>query len=150
VPPGGRGFVIVGAAVACCALAAACTSEPVPNNTPSTSPAATTRPESQIERQMRLDYEAAERAYKAAAAEQHRQALLGIAKLTPALKENATGDYLDLALRALRHAHDRHWRSIGSTRILGIIANGWQKQTVQLIACEDSSGVRLIDKKART
>jgi hypothetical protein len=98
---------------------------------------------------MRLDYEAAENAYKAAMEEQHRQASLGIAKLTPALKKNATGAYLDLALRALRYAHDRHWRSTGSTRILGIIANGWQDQTVQLIACEDSSGVRLIDKEGK-
>jgi hypothetical protein len=105
VPLGGRGFVTVGAAVACCALAAACIPEPVPNNTPSPSSAATTPVETQIERQMRLDYEAAENAYKAAVEEQHRQALLGIAKLTPALKKNATGAYLDLALRALRYAH---------------------------------------------
>jgi hypothetical protein len=149
VPLGGRGFVTVGAAVACCALAAACTPEPVPNSTPSPSPAATTPAESQIERQMRLDYEAAENAYKAAVEEQHRQALLGIAKLTPTLKKNTTGAYLGLALRALRYAHDRHWRSTGSTRILGIMPNGWQEQTVRLIACEDSSGVRLIDKEGK-
>jgi hypothetical protein len=61
VPLGGRGFVTVGAAVACCALAAACTSDPVPTSTPSTSPTATTPTESQIERQMRLDYDAAKR-----------------------------------------------------------------------------------------
>ena len=60
----GRGFMSVGAAVACCALAAACTSEPAPSSTPSLSPAATTPTESQIERQIRLDYEAAETAYR--------------------------------------------------------------------------------------
>jgi hypothetical protein len=139
--------VSVGAAVACCAIAAACTAEPVATSTPSPTPAATTPTESQIERQMRLDYEAAEKAYETAAAEQHRQALLGIVKSTPALKESATGSYLDLVLRALRYAHDRHWRSTGSTKILGIVPSGWQERTVQLIACEDSSGVRLIDKK---
>jgi hypothetical protein len=142
-----RGFVSVGAAVACCALAAACTPEPGPTTTPLPTPATTTPSESQIERQMRLDYEAAEKAYTAAVTEQHRQALLGSAKLTPALKESATGAYLDLVLRALRYAHDRHWRSTGSTRIVGIVPNGWQERTVRLIACEDSSGVRLIDKK---
>ena len=67
----GRGFMSVGAAVACCALAAACTSEPAPSSTPSLSPAATPT-ESQIERQMRLDYEAAEEAYRASMAEQDR------------------------------------------------------------------------------
>jgi hypothetical protein len=144
-----RGFVSVGAAVACCALAAACTPEPAPISTASSTPAATTSTESQVERQMRLDYEAAEKAYRAAVAEQHRQALLGTAKLTPALKESATGAYLDLMLRALRYAHDRHWRSTGSTRIIGVVPNGWQERSVRLIACEDSSGVRLIDKEGK-
>jgi hypothetical protein len=139
------GFVNVGAVVACCALAAACTSEPS-TSAPSPAPAATTPTESQIERQMRLDYEAAEQAYKAALGEQERQAGLGIARLTPALKSSATGDYLDLVLRALRYARERHWRSNGSTRILGVVPNGWQERAVRLTACEDSSGVRLIDK----
>jgi hypothetical protein len=142
---GRRGFVSVGAVVACCALAA-CTQEPVPATTPSVTPAATTPTESQIERQMRLDYEAAEKAYRAALAEQERQAVLGIAQLTPALKASATGAYLDLVLKALEYAHDRHWRSSGSTRILGVVPNGWKDRTVRLIACEDSSGVRLISK----
>jgi hypothetical protein len=140
-----RGFVSVGAIVTCCALVAACTAESASTNPPVPTSAATTPTESQIERQMRLDYEAAEQAYKAAIGEQERQAGLGIAKLTPALKANASGDYLDLVLRALRYAHERHWRSSGSTRILGVVPNGWQNQAVRLTACEDSSGVRLID-----
>jgi hypothetical protein len=56
--------VSVGAAVACCALAAACTPELAPVQTSSPTRAATTPSESQIERQMRLDYEAAEKAYR--------------------------------------------------------------------------------------
>jgi hypothetical protein len=96
---------------------------------------------------MRLDYEAAEMAYKAALAEQHRQAELGIAKVTPVLKENATGTYLDLVLKILRYANNHQWHSTGSTKVVGIVPNGWQEDTIRLIACEDSSGVRLIDKK---
>jgi hypothetical protein len=137
--------VSVGVVVACCALAAACTQEPARTSSPSPTPAATTPIESQIERQMRLDYEAAERAYRAALAEQERQAVLGIAHLTPALKASTTGAYLDLVVEALEYAHDRHWRSSGSTRILGVVPNGWQERTVSLIACEDSSGVRLVN-----
>jgi hypothetical protein len=136
--------VSVGAVLACCAFAVACAPEQ-PASTPSLTPTSTMPTETQIERQMRLDYEAAEKGYRAAFAEQERQAVLGIAKLTPALKASAIGDYLDLVLRALRYAHDRQWRAHGSTRILGVVPNGWQERTVQLIACEDSSGVRLID-----
>ena len=62
----------VGAVVACCALAAACSPDQAPASTPSPTPAATTPAESQIERQMRLDYEAAEKAYRANMAEQDR------------------------------------------------------------------------------
>jgi hypothetical protein len=78
-------------------------------------------------------------------AEQERQAVLGAAKVTPALKATATGDYLDLVLKALQYAHERHWRSTGSTRILGVVPNGWREHTIKLTSCEDSSGVRLID-----
>ncbi len=67
-----RGFVSVGAVVACCALAAACSPDQAPVSTPSPPPAATTPAESQIERQIRLDYEAAEKAYRATCAEQDR------------------------------------------------------------------------------
>ena len=141
-----RGLVSVGAAVACCALTAACTPDPAPASTPSPTSTAATPTESQIERQMRLDYEAAEKAYQSALAERERQGALGMAKSTPALKASTTGAYLDLVLKALKYADDRHWRSSGSTRVLGIVRNGWQEQSVRLIACEDSSGVRLRDK----
>ena len=143
---GGRGFVSVGAVVTCCALATACSPDQAPANTPTPTLVATTPAESQIERQMRLDYEAAEEAYRAALAERERQAALGVARQTPALKASATGAYLDLVLKALQYAHDRHWRSSGSTRIIAVVPNGWKERTVRLIACEDSSSVRLIDK----
>ena len=66
------GFVRVGAAVAGCALVAACTPQPGPTGTPTPAPpvTASARPsasptETEIERQQRLDYEAAEKAYRA-------------------------------------------------------------------------------------
>ena len=69
-----RGFVRTGAAIAACTLIAACTPEPPVVNTPTPSastPAASPTPtESEIERQMRLDYEAAEAAYRASIAEE--------------------------------------------------------------------------------
>ncbi len=127
---GGRGFVSVGAVVACCALAAACTSEPPPVITPAPTSAATTPPESQIERRMRLDYEAAESAYRSAVAEHDRQAQLGIASASK-LKQTATGVYLDFSLRSLRRSRDAGWRANGETRILDIVASvGRSEQSV--------------------
>jgi hypothetical protein len=140
--------VSVGAAVACCALAAACTPEPASPMTPSPTPAATTPTESQIERQIRRDYEAAEKAYRAGVVEHDRQAKLGIA--TPAeLKQTATGTYLAFSLRSLRRSRDAGWRANGETKIVGVVGSGWQKRTVRLIACEDSSGVEFADKRGK-
>jgi hypothetical protein len=143
---GGRGFVSVGAVVACCVLVAACTSEPPPVSAPLPTQAATTPIESQIERQMRLDYEAAESAYRSAVAEHDRQAQLGIASASK-LKQTATGVYLDFSLLSLRRSRDAGWRANGETRILDVVASGWQERTIRLIACEDSSGVRFTDER---
>ncbi|HEX6760227.1 MAG TPA: hypothetical protein VF086_17745 [Propionibacteriaceae bacterium] len=137
----------VGAVVACCALAVACTPEQ-PASTPSPPRAFAPPSESQIERQMRLDYEAAEKAYRAAVAEHDRQAQLGIASATE-LKESATGVYLDFSLRSLRRSRDAGWRANGETKIIDVVGSGWQERTVRLIACEDSSGVRFADKRGK-
>jgi hypothetical protein len=136
----------VGAVVASCALAAACTSEPASTSTPSLTPAATTPTESQIERQMRLDYEAAETAYRSAVAEHDRQAQLGIASATE-LRQTATGIYLESTLRSLRRSRNAGRRASGETKIVNVIASGWRERRVHLIACEDSSGVRFTDKR---
>jgi hypothetical protein len=149
VPLGGRGFVTVGAAVACCALAAACTSDPVPTSTPSTSPTATTPTESQIERQMRLDYDAAEEAYRANIAEQDRLARAGgVRQPTAALKSTAEGEYLSAALTSLAYIKKNGWHGAGNTTILGVVHVGWQAKRVRLVSCEDGSRLRLLDHSA--
>jgi hypothetical protein len=136
--------VSVGAVVACCALAGACTPEPPQTSSPLPTPAAATLTESQIERQMRVDYEAAEEAYRAAVAEHDRQARLGIASSTE-LEQTATGIYLDFSLRSLRQSRDAGWQANGETKIVDVVGSGWQKRQVRLIACEDSSGVQFTD-----
>ncbi len=94
----------VGAVVACCALAVACSPNQAPASTPSLTPVATTPAESQIERQMRLDYEAAEEAYRANIAEQDRLYQAGgAAKATSAdSKRPRQASYLGITLRSLR------------------------------------------------
>jgi hypothetical protein len=145
---GGRGFVSVGAVVACCVLASACSPDQAPASTPSPTPGATAPAESQIERQMRLDYEAAEEAYRAAVAEHDRQAHLGIVS-SAELKRTTTDVYLDFSLRSLRRSREAGWRANGETRIVDVVGSGWQQRTVHLIACEDSSGVQFTDKRGK-
>jgi hypothetical protein len=146
VPLGGRGFVTVGAVVACCALTAACTPEGAPSSTPSPSPAATTPTESQIERQMRLDYADAERAYRANIAEQDRLARAGgVRRPTAALRSTAEGEYLSAAVTSLAYVKKKGWHGTGSTAILGIAHVGWQQKRVTLMSCEDGSHLRLLD-----
>ena len=65
---GVRGFMRIGATIAGCALVAACTPEEPPAVTPTPTPTVTTSPmpsatptETDIERRMRLDWEAAEK-----------------------------------------------------------------------------------------
>ena len=143
---GGRGFVSVGAVVACCALAAACTSEPPPTPVP----AATTPAESQIERQIRLDYEAAEKAYRESIAEQDRLYRRGGAtKATAALKATATGEYLRTTVGWLRDFHESRLRAEGSSTVVGIERNGWKDGSLGLTACEDGSAVKIVDRSGR-
>ncbi len=102
----GRGLVSVGAVVACCALAAACTQEPAQTGSPSLTPVATTPSESQIERQMRLDYEAAEEAYRATSSRNKSGCIRRVAatEATSALKRPRPASYLRITLMRLRDA----------------------------------------------
>ena len=136
----------VGAAVACCALAAACTSEPARSITPSPSHATTTPTETQIEREMRLDYEAAEDAYRANIAEQDRLVRAGgVRRAPPALKSTAESEYLSATVASLSYIKRKGWHGSGSTTILGVARLGWQEKRVRLMSCEDGSRLRLFD-----
>ena len=69
-------------------------------------PVSTTPTESQIERQMRLDYEAAEKAYRANMAEQDRLVQAGGANESDSCTQSdATGEYLRSLLQSLREVH---------------------------------------------
>ena len=146
---GGRGWVSVGAVVACCALAVACTPE-LPASAPSPVPASTTPTESEIERQMRLDYEAAEQAYRDNIAEQDRLAKAGgVRRATAALKSTAEGEYLSFTVASLALIKKNGWRGSGNTMIPGVVQIGWQERRVRLMSCEDGSRLRLFDKSGK-
>jgi hypothetical protein len=142
--------VSVGAILACCALVA-CTQEPVQTSSSSPTPVVTTPSESQIERQMRLDYEAAERAYRANMAEQDRLYKAGGAvEATRLLKATATGSYLRITISSLRDVHEADWRATAGTKILGVVRDGgWKGDRVGLTSCEDNEIVRFVDKSGK-
>jgi hypothetical protein len=150
VAVGGRGFVSVGAVVACCALVVACT--PVqPASSPSPTPASRTPTESEIERQIRLDYEAAEKAYRANIAEQDRLYMAGgTIVATPVLRATSTGSYLRISLESLRDVHRTGWRATSGTRIVGVVRDGgWRNGRVGLTSCEDNEIVRFVDRSGK-
>jgi hypothetical protein len=140
--------VSVGAVVTCCALATACTPEPASTSTPAPTPASTTPTESHIERQIRLDYEAAEKAYRASTLEQDRMYRAGgTTKASPALMATATGSYLKITLQSLREVRKSGWHAKGNTEIVGVVRNGgWRPGEVGLTSCEDNSAVRFFDR----
>ena len=151
---GVRGFMRIGAAIAGCALVAACTPDqpptvtPTPTATPSATPSATPT-ETDIERRMRLDFEAAEKAYRASTAEQDRLSNLGVARSTEVLKRTSTGAYLEFALLGLRQIEKSGWRTIGSSKIVGVARGGWQERRLHLTACEDGTSIKVVDKTGR-
>ena len=145
-----RGFVSVGAVIACCALSG-CTAGPASTSAPSPTPAATTPTESQIERQMRLDYEAAEAAYRANRAEQARLYQAGgTTRATSVMRATSTDSYLRITLEALRRTQKAGWHATGMTEVVGAVAHsGWKENEVGLTSCEDSSVVRFVDRSGK-
>jgi hypothetical protein len=99
---------------------------------------------------MRLDYEAAEKAYRANIAEQDQLYRHGGAtKATAALKATATGEYLKNTVEWLRDFHKSRLRAEGSSKVVGVQRTGWKGGRVRLTACEDGSAVRIVDRSGR-
>lgn len=145
-----RGFVRFGAAMAVCALLAACTPEPAPTPTPTPSQASVTPTETEIERQQRLDYEAAEKAYRRAVAEGDRLAQQGTAKSTPELEAVAMGKYLELQIDSLRYLKNRGLRQRGTVSIVEVSRKGgWAADELNLISCENNSSWRVVNRAGK-
>ena len=137
------------ASVPLCLLAAGCI--PAKGQAPSpTPPSITQTSETGQERQMRLDYKAAEKAYRAKSVEMDRLFKAGGAtKATPELRRTATGEYLDTLVALLQTVKERGWIRTGDTKIVGVVQGGWQKNELTLLACEDVSRVQFYDGKKK-
>ena len=134
-------------------LVAGCSADPGPSPTagpvPSaSSPAASPTPtENAQERQQRVDFEAAEKAYLAASREGSRLAMSGGAsKPTKVLLEHTADRYLEAQMSGLRSLKERGLRTDSPPGLTVKASGGWSPTTLGLTACEDASGVRLLSK----
>ena len=153
------GFVRIGAVLAGCALVAACTPDAGPTQTPTpsapvspprVSPTPSAIPnETDLERRERLDFEAAVKAYRDNVDEQDRQAQLGIAQETTILKQTSQGRYLKFTLASLATIRKRGWRAQGVSDVAGLSRGGWKKGELEIVACEDGSKIRFVDKRGK-
>ena len=142
-----RAFRNLGGVVALCALAAACSHPPPPAPSPQPSPSTTTPAETQLERQTRLDFEAAEKAYRSFRAEYDRLAAAGgTDRATPEMSETAAGPYLEVMTRFLAQTKAAGKRQQGSVRIAYVRYASYSPEELRLDVCEDGRKVRNVAK----
>jgi hypothetical protein len=151
--PTARAFTYLGAMVAC-ALLPACTPTAV-STTPtpgvSTPVGQSTPPETDQQRKERLDFEAAEKAYRTFAAEYDRLYEIkdGPIKPTKKLTDNASGPYLKVMLGFLQDSRRRGHHTEGRVRIAYVERGAYSTSELILNTCEDGSGVRVLDKNGK-
>jgi hypothetical protein len=131
-------------------LLAACTpaNGTIPTPPPATSSAASaTPPETAQEREERLAYEAAEKAYRAFRAEYDRISGKkgGSAKPTKAMTDNASGPYLETMRGFLRYKKAHKHYEDQRVRIAYVKQGGYSPEELILLVCEDGSRVKVFN-----
>jgi len=146
-----RAFSYLGAFSAVCALLAGCTPADgtIPAPPPAT-PASTsaTPPETAQQREERLAYEAAEKAYRTFAAEYARlqQQDEGTGGPTKIMTDNAAGPYLKAMRVFLRSKAEKGTHSDSAVRIAYILRGGYSADELILLVCQDGSDVKVLDR----
>lgn len=135
--------VVVGVAVTGCTPAAA----PLPSPSP---PVSQTPTESSEQRQQRLDYEAAEKSYRAFRAEYNRVLRAGGAKEpTPVMKANAGNGYLTEVQKVAEAYKGLGYHQVGTEEIVSIKRGGHSPMSLVIDACEDTRNVHTEDRKGK-
>lgn len=99
---------------------------------------------------MRLDQEAAVKAYRAARTESSRVSVAGGAtQATEKLKAVATGKYLDFVVTGWRRAKEQGLRTTQPGEIVYAAAGGWSATEIHVKACEDVTKVKVVDGNGR-
>lgn len=134
---------VVAAVLAALALAG-CSPGPT-EPTPSPTPSVQTPTETPEERQERLDYAAAEKAYRTFRAEYGRVLRAGGAKEpTKVMKETAGGEYLSTFAEVVRGYKVAGSREVGSERIAYVRPGGYGEASLVLEVCEDSRQTKTV------
>jgi len=124
----------------CAVVLAACTPDPVVQPTPSPTPTVATPTETAAERQERLDYAAAEKAYRTFRAEYGRVLRAGGAKEpTKVMKETAGGDYLATFTEVIRNYKESGSQVKGIEKIRYVRTDGYGPRELSLEVCEDGT-----------
>ena len=149
-----RAYCYLGAFSASCVLLAACTpaNGTIPTPPPSTSsPASATPPETAQEREERLAYEAAEKAYRIFAAEYARlqQQPRGNGEPTEAMRDNAAGPYLKAMTGFLNYKVNHGTHSDRAIRIVYVKPGGYSAEELVLNTCEDGSRIKVLNRKGK-
>jgi hypothetical protein len=145
-----RAYCYLGAFSASCVLLAACTpaNGTIPTPPPATSsPASATPPETAQEREERLAYKAAEKAYRTFAAEYARlqQQSGGNGEPTETMRDNAAGPYLKAMTGFLRSKAEKGTHSDSAVRIAYVVPGGYSVNELILLVCQDGSKVKVLD-----
>lgn len=129
----------------------ACTALDPGGPTPVPSAATVSPSESNQERQVRKDFQAAADVYRLATAEVDRLQMLGGAdQATKRLMELTTGDYLSFYTDVLSALKSQKLRTTGPAVVVGVNpTGGWSAKRLVMTACEDASQVRLVDKDGK-
>jgi hypothetical protein len=135
---------------------AGCTPDPGPTPTVTPVPSVTsatpspTPTENAQERQQRLDFEAAEKAYRLADLEVNRLGQAGGAsKATKVLLATTVGQYLDVQVEDLKTLKENGWHTDRPLRTSVTADGGWSPKEIRLTACEDASKVKLLDRDGK-
>ena len=148
-----RTCVRLGAALALCAVVVGCTPPAAPTPPPSALPTPTPTPsrtETALERQQRLDFEAAEKAYRANEAERERLYKLGGAtEATPLLRRTSAESYLEVVVSLLVQAKKSGVRLLEPARIVHVSWGGHSPTEVLLRSCVDNSTARFVARDGR-
>src|SRR5829696_101835 len=147
-----RACSYLGAISATCVLLAACMpadGAPVPRPPDSQSAVSATPPETAQEREERLAYEAAEKAYRTFRAEYDRisNTKQTSARPTEAMTENAAGPYLKAMAEFLEYKKSHGQTGDRPIRIAYVKPGGYSPSELILHVCEDGSRVRVFDKQ---
>lgn len=146
----GKAGRILAALILAGLLASGCT--PAAPTPPPTPPSVSQTPtETAIERQQRLDYEAAEKSYRAFRAEYGRVLRAGGAKkATSKMKALAGGDYLKQFVEVIQAYHGFGYHDEGEEKNSQVSYGGYSKNSVILNVCEDDRAVKALDKAGKS